>query len=330
MGEELQRARIVRAVAQEMAERDDPHGIAVADVLARAGVPRRAFQELYSDLDEALLDAFDWCLRLAGAEMYAAYSHESRWQDGVRAALAALLALLDAEPALARLGIVYALGTGEAVLRRRMEAIEVLCEYVDRGRLEASCRTEPPEMAAEGVVGAVLAVIHTRLLAAGGRSQPAPLSDLRGPLMSLILLPYVGAAKAGRELNRPTPRRSMGRGVSVRASSAEEMPDAEGELASALAGELGMRLTYRTALVLQSIGEHPGASNREVADQAGVVDQGQISRLLSRLEGLGLIANRGAGVGGSSGRGAANAWVLTPRGEQVAHGAAPSGRHSSA
>jgi AcrR family transcriptional regulator len=311
MGEELQRARIVRAVAQEMVVREDPHAVTVADVVVRAGVSRRAFHDLYADIDECVLDAFDWCLRLAGAEMYAAYSHGSRWQDGVRAALAALLGLLDAEPALARLCIVYALGAGGPALQRRMAAIDVLCEYVDRGRLESSCRTEPPEMAAEGVVGAVLAVIHTRLLAAGGQSDAPPLSDLLGPLMSLILLPYVGAAKASRELNRSARRAS-------RAGSSPTPVSAD--------GELDMRVTYRTALVLQTIGERPGASNREVADQAGVIDQGQISRLLSRLEGLGLIANRGAGAGGGPSRGAANAWVLTPRGEQVARGAAPSGR----
>ncbi len=328
MGEELQRARIVRAIAQEMAVREDPHAVTVADVVLRAGVSRRAFHDLYADLDESLLDAFDWCLRLAGAEMYVAYSHESRWQDGVRAALAALLGLLDAEPTLARLCIVYALGAGGPVLRRRMEAVDVLCEYVDRGRLEASCRTEPPEMAAEGVVGAVLAVIHTRLLAGGGHSDAPPLSDLLGPLMSLILLPYMGAAKASRELSRSARWPSLG-GRASGQDAAEGAPDAGGlEGADVLAGELGMRVTYRTALVLQTIGERPGASNREVADQAGVVDQGQISRLLSRLEGLGLIANRGAGAGGAQGRGAANAWVLTPRGEQVARGVAPSGRQS--
>jgi len=322
MGEELQRARIVRALAEEIAGREDPHAVAVADVVARAGVSRRAFHELYGDLEEGMLDAFDWCLRLAGAEMYAAYSRESRWQDGVRAALAALLGLLDSEPALARLSIVYALGAGGQVLQRRLEAIEVLCEYIDRGRLEASCRTEPPEMAAEGVVGAVLAVIHTRLLAARAQADPAPLSDLLGPLMSLILLPYVGAAKAGRELSRPTPPRlSSGRGASAQGS-------AEGVLAGELPGDLGMRLTYRTALVLQTIGERPGASNREVADQAGIVDQGQISRLLSRLEGLGLIANRGGSAGAGPSRGAANAWVLTPRGEQVERGGQPRARRA--
>jgi AcrR family transcriptional regulator/DNA-binding MarR family transcriptional regulator len=317
MGEELQRARIVRAIAEEMATREDAHAVSVADVIARAGVSRRAFYELYRDREECLLDAFEWGLQLAGAEMYAAYSRESRWQDGVREALGALLGLLDREPALARLCVVHALGAGAPVLQRRTEALEALCEYVDRGRLESACRTEPPEMAAEGVVGAVLAVIHTRLLAAGRQRDPLPLSELQGPLMSLILLPYMGAAKAGRELNRTSRRAAPGQGAAGEDGPAGELHD-----------EVDMRLTYRTARVLQAIGERPGASNREVADQAGVIDQGQISRLLGRLEGLGLIANRGGATGGASGRGSANAWVLTRRGERLERGVSP--RHSSA
>ena len=54
---------------------------------------------------------------------------------------------------------------------------------------------------------------------------------------------------------------------------------------------LGMRLTYRTMRVLLAIGVHPGASNREVGDASGIRDQGQISKLLTRLEDLGLIQN---------------------------------------
>ncbi len=335
MGEELQRARIVRAIAGEMAEREDPHAVTVVDVVARAGISRRAFYELYADREECLLDAFEWGLRLAGAEMYAAYSRASRWQDGVRAALGALLALLDREPALARLCIVYALGAGEEVLRRRVQALEVLCEYIDRGRLQAACRTEPPEMAAEGVVGAVLAVLHTRLLggmrplgrdtqSSGTQLPSPPLSQLQGPLMSLILLPYMGAAKASRELGRSARRPPAAAG-----KGSVEAPSGQGELGGESDGELEMRLTYRTALVLRTIGESPGASNRAVADQAGIVDQGQISRLLSRLEGLGLIANRGGSLSAGPSRGAANAWVLTPRGEQVERGVGSSARHSA-
>ncbi len=42
-----------------------------------------------------------------------------------------------------------------------------------------------------------------------------------------------------------------------------------------------MRLTYRTARVLMAIAERPGSNNREVGNRGEVVDQGQISKLLS-------------------------------------------------
>jgi AcrR family transcriptional regulator len=313
MAEELQRARVQRAMAEEMAAREDPHAATVADVAARAGISRRAFYELYADRDACFLAAFESGLRLAAQEMYTAYARQARWQDGVRAALAELLGLLDREPAQARLCIVYALGGSRDVLTRRLEAIEALREFVDRGRLEGHGRTEPPEVAAEGVVGAVLAVIHTRLVASSpGRSRS--LMELLGPLMNLILLPYMGAARAGRELTRPVPR-----SLSAPAGPGE-LPGRDGA---------GMRVTYRTARVLKAIGERPGASNREVAEQAGIVDQGQISRLLSRLESLGLVANQGVGTGGSGARGTANAWVLTPRGEHVQRGVQPQARPAS-
>lgn len=74
-----------------------------------------------------------------------------------------------------------------------------------------------------------------------------------------------------------------------------------------------MRPTYRTMCVLAAIADQPGASNREVAAAAGIRDEGQASRLLKRLAGLGLIENTGPGhlSGGP------NAWVLTARGVEV-------------
>jgi DNA-binding MarR family transcriptional regulator len=81
-------------------------------------------------------------------------------------------------------------------------------------------------------------------------------------------------------------------------------------------GGCSMRLTYRTARVLGEIAEHPGSSNRQVADRVGISDQGQISKLLARLERLGLIEQ----AGGEPARGGPNAWALTPTGRQVAEG----------
>ncbi len=311
--EEIQRTRIMRAMADAVIDRE-ACSVTVADVVARAGVSRRTFYEHFADRDECFLATFEWGMRRARAVMAEAYAQQARWLDGIRAGLAALLTLMDEEPALARLCVVRALGGGAEVLRRRAEGLEVLCDFVDRGRLERTSGTEPPAVTAEGVVGAVMSVVHTRLLAAdltglGERSRDAategagagdtPLLQMLGQLMSLIVLPYMGAAAARRELSRPVLSASSSAGVG-------EIPP-EG---------LNLRLTYRTTRVLLAIGERPGANNREVADQAGIVDQGQISRLLRRLEGLGLIVNTSDGTT----RGAPNAWLLTARGEQAERG----------
>jgi DNA-binding IclR family transcriptional regulator len=62
--------------------------------------------------------------------------------------------------------------------------------------------------------------------------------------------------------------------------------------------------------VLTAIAERPGASNREIAAAAGISDEGQISRLLSRLESRGLLQNTGEGHT----KGKSNAWRLTATG----------------
>jgi hypothetical protein len=148
-------------------------------------------------------------------------------------------------------------------------------------------------LAADGVVGAILAVIHARLL----EENPEPLVALTAPLMSLVALPYLGPGAAQKEMDRPLPP-----------------PPKKGKHArrDPLDG-LDMRLTYRTVRALMAIGANEGASNRLVADVAGIADQGQISKLLTRLQNLGLIENSGDGQI----KGAANAWRLTVKGEEV-------------
>jgi hypothetical protein len=78
-----------------------------------------------------------------------------------------------------------------------------------------------------------------------------------------------------------------------------------------------MRLTYRTVRVLLSVGALGGRgsypSNREVGEAAEISDQGQISKLLGRLERLGLVHNRSL----APGTGGPNAWELTEKGARV-------------
>jgi DNA-binding IclR family transcriptional regulator len=75
----------------------------------------------------------------------------------------------------------------------------------------------------------------------------------------------------------------------------------------------GVRSTYRTARVLSAIAANPGASNRAVAAASGIGDEGQASKLLKRLAGLGLIEHTAR----DRKPGEANAWRLTARGVEV-------------
>jgi AcrR family transcriptional regulator len=311
---EIQRSRMLAATVEAVEEVGYAR-LTVAQVIGRAKVSRKTFYDVFLDREDCFLAAFNEAVARMEAIATEAYEGESSWREGMRAGLVALLAFLNAEPGLARLCVVEALGAGPRVLDRRAEVLEGLREVVDRGRAadggkptrtstgrRSRAAREPAEITAEGVVGAVFAVLHTRLLAGGRR----PLTDLVGPLMSMIVLPYLGARVASNELTKPAPKFPRpGRG-----SQALRKDPLEG---------LDMRLTYRTVRVLSVIGEHPGASNREVAEGSGIADQGQISKLLARLERLELIENLGAGQL----KGASNAWRLTERGGQVERATRP-------
>jgi AcrR family transcriptional regulator len=301
--EAMQRTKILEATAALVAEQGVA-ALTLGDMIARAGVTRRFFYECFDGRDAALLAAFDLSVQRAAERIAPAYAAQSRWRDAIRAGLAELLRFIDDEPALGRLCIVHSLSGGHVLLRRRAEMQATLWEVIDRGRAEgAAGRNEPPPVVAEGVLGAVLTVIQTRLLAQDADPpEERPAIELFGSLMSLVALPYLGAGAARRELTRPAPAPRA-------AAGAPAGPPTQYE-------DLGVRLTYRTGRVLQAIARYPGASNREVAERAGIVDQGQISKLLSRLESAGVIANQSEGTS----RGAPNAWRLTEHGERVERG----------
>jgi len=280
-------------------------------------VSRRTFYKLFEDREACFLAAFDQATAEIAAHVVPAFEGEKRWRERIRAALAELLEFLDEEPEVGRLCIVESLAAGPRALEHRARVIETVKKALQEGHGETSRSREPPPLTAEGVIGAVSSVLHARLAEPARRTglaepvgrqtesgflaEPRACSEpsrgsfagLLGPLMGMIVLPYQGAAIATREIARPRsprPKRARGQGRDP-------------------LRELDIRLTYRTVRVLLAIAQTPGASNRQLADAAGVADQGQISKLLSRLQALGLIRNTGAGE--------PNAWQLTSKGQQV-------------
>lgn len=289
---EMQRRRLLLAFVEVLAEQG-LENVSVGRICKRAGVSRRTFYELFEDRDECLLAAFDQATERLADKVVPAYARTGKWNARVRAGLTVLMEYFDADPGVARMCVIETLRAGPEVVERRRRILAGLADAVDEGRAEVKYDGGPLPLTAEGLVGGVLAVVHARLLETGNR----PLAELVNPLTAMIVQPYIGPAAARRELERPAPKTA-----SVSTNRTQDPFK-----------DLSIRFTYRTARVLATIAEESGASNRMIADSAGIGDEGQMSRLLRRLRDAGLIENLGEGHA----RGEPNAWWLTERGEAI-------------
>lgn len=294
---EMQQRRLLLAFGEVVSE-VGLENAGVGRVCARAGVSRRTFYELFEDREACFLALVDAVEERVSASVLSAFAREGRWRERVRGALGVLLEFFEDEPALARVCLVEALKAGPAVIERRRRVLDALAGAVDEGRLEAKAGPGPPPLTAQSTVGGAVAVIHARVL----EGDPEALTMLLSPLVSMIVYPYLGSAAARRELERPLP-------ASHAASNGRHRhaPDPF--------KDLPIRMTLRTAHVLAAIASHPHSSNRQIGDAAGITDQGQISKLLTRLHGHELIENHGQGHT----RGEPNDWTLTQRGHAILH-----------
>jgi DNA-binding MarR family transcriptional regulator/AcrR family transcriptional regulator len=282
---ELQRARKLVTAAEAVRK------VPFAGLAEGAGVSREAFDEHLAGVEACLLAAFEQTLALAAAHASAAFEAEEGWLDRVRAGLVAVVEFFDEQPALARFLVVRSAQAGPAVLAARLEALDRLARVLDDAR--APARGYPPALTAQAVICGVLGVLYERL----SGPDSSPLVELTGPLMSFIVLPFLGANAARRELRCPVEADS-GRGRDVSLGLRRDS-----------GGGVENLLTVRVVRVLAT---EPDLSNSELAGRTGVTDAGQISRTLKRAARQGLICNkRDAGSSAST-----NAWRLTASGEE--------------
>ena len=299
---EIQRSRLLAGALAAVVD-EGYAAVMVAHITARAQVSRRTFYELFENREACLAALVDEILATVEGELAQADLGGLGWRERVRDGLRVILGFLDREPALARMLVVEALRGGPVVQARRERALALLAQAIDAGRAAGSRAADCTPLTAEGLVGAAFGIVYARL----AHETRKPLSGLLGELMGMIVLPYLGPAAARAERARALPHTQAPTPAVVPSSLALTNGDP--------LRALPMRVTYRTARVLECVEREPGVSNRGVADAAGVKDQGQISKLLARLERLGLTRNTGEGA---HSKGEPNAWTLTPLGEQVA------------
>jgi AcrR family transcriptional regulator len=307
---EAYRARIL-AVARELVRERGFGGLEVSELAARANVGRRIFYELLESRERCFQIVLEDTVARLQAVMRDAFAaaEPAGWWTGLRAALATLLAFLEDEPGLGSALLVDTLDAGPAVLEYRARVLKNLVATVNRAPTHLNevpthpAPGEPLPLTAEWVVAGALGMIQSRLLLQQRSPQtgagPGTFTDLVNPLMALTVLPYAGWAAAQDELDRPLTEVKR----PWASPPSDPLPD------------LGIRITLRRLLVLGAIAHTPGLSSFEVAEEAGIKDKGQASKLLARLEDAGLIEDPAQGRSGRP-----KAWRLTGLGVGVWRG----------
>ena len=297
--------------------------VSATALIARARVSSKTFYENFADVDECFIASYDEATAAIEAAMRAAYMRPGEWTQRVRAALEALLLLLESDRELAALVFLEAPKARELLRGRRARILEILQLVLDSGRSGAHAIETPAlidELLVEGAISVIRARVATR--------EEGCLIRLLDELMGAITYSYIGTmvsplASPPRAIDAApplTPGTALDRTAALPAQIALGADDTPPSLTpgtviatspdrSSERRPPEIRVTYRTLRVLTALAENPGASNRLVAEAAGIGDQGQISRLLRRLSERDLIRNQGAPRNGAPKR-----WHLTEAG----------------
>jgi AcrR family transcriptional regulator len=190
-----QRERLIGGLAEAIAE----HGYAattVAHITRAAAVSRRTFYEHFSSKDDCFVVAYETVMERLRECVAAAFGGVDDWPRAIRAAIAAMLGFLAADPNLARLCLVEGLVAGPVVVERYDAAIQSFVPYIREGREELSrealARLAPT--VEEALVGGMVSLISRRIVA----GQGPELEELLPDLVEFTLTPYLGAAEAAK------------------------------------------------------------------------------------------------------------------------------------
>src|ERR1700677_2702013 len=192
---EMQRARLLGGAVAAV-EKLGWSNVTVASIASRARVSRKTFYDLFVDREDCLLAIMDETSAWVAAELVAADLDELSWRERVRTGLWIVLSFFDREPGLARLCVVQTARGSQRVLEWRERLLGQLIAIVDEGRLQSESAGQVPALTAEGVVGAVIAIVQRRLLEVNDESLTGLLKEWR----SIVVLPYRGGARADGEL----------------------------------------------------------------------------------------------------------------------------------
>jgi AcrR family transcriptional regulator len=190
---EHQRERLLVATIDLVAKRGY-QGASIDQIVKAAKVGYVAFYELFAGKEECFLAAFDRLLAEARDALAAAVPEDAPWPEQICAAIAALIDLIAADPAGARVGLVEVQAAGPAALARYQAAIETAVPNLREGRGQRDGAVALSATLEEAILGGIAWILHQRLVT----GEAARIADLRGEAIEIALSPYLGEAEAKR------------------------------------------------------------------------------------------------------------------------------------
>ena len=162
----------------------------------RAAVSKSDFYKHFQSKDECFFAAYEAAIERIRSEVVDACANheESQWSPRIRDGIAALLAFLAKDPALASLSLVEGLRAGRGVYDRYQAAVESFVPYLRQGAPEAPDGGPVPAATDEAVVGGIASLLGRRVLA----GEAERIDELLPDVLEFALTPYLGVTEARR------------------------------------------------------------------------------------------------------------------------------------
>lgn len=188
-----QRKRLLDATEQLVAERGAA-GTTIERIAKRARVSSVSYYDHFASREDAIVAAFDRAVAESRAALSAAVPTGLPWPEQVRAGVRALLELIEAEPARARMCLVESQRGGAALLERYEAALDLALPKLREGRLLDSAAEDLPETLEEATAAGVAWLLRERLETDGAEG----IGELLPRLVDIVLGPYLGGGEGGR------------------------------------------------------------------------------------------------------------------------------------
>ncbi len=210
--ESVQRERIAYATAEVIKNRDAT-SVAVAEIVAAAGVSREVFYAHFRDKEQAFLATHQLIFeQLMAATTSAFFTPDTTWPERVWEAGLAFTELLAARPSFAHFGFVSAYGIGEIGVRRVDETILAFGLFLEEGYRYRPEAAELPRLVSDVIAVAIMELCA--LYVRADRTEELP--RLVPAVTYTALAPFMGSRAAGEFVDA---RLNACRPLNVEASS---------------------------------------------------------------------------------------------------------------